>query len=397
MLMIDIDACIGCGVCEANCAFDAIHVVNGIAEVNENCTLCGGCVDFCEAGALKIEGRESETKTDLSSWSGIWVFAEYRNGRLAPVTLELLGAGRKLADKKGVPLSAVLFAANQGEVPQELIAHGADQVYVVEDPAFAAFTDDAYGNMLEDLTRKYKPEIVLAGATAIGRSFIPRVATALKTGLTADCTQLDISEEDGSLLQTRPAFGGNIMATIACTTRRPQMATVRPLVMKPLAPDNTRTGKIIECAVNPVRVQSRVTVRRFVPLEGDQVNLNEADIVVAGGRGLENEKGFELVRQLADQLGGAVAASRAAVDSGWIAYPHQVGQTGKTVSPKVYIACGISGAIQHLVGMQSSDTIVAINRDADAPIFSVASYGVVGDVFEILPKLIERLKQARIA
>jgi electron transfer flavoprotein alpha subunit len=395
MLLIDIDACIGCGLCEENCAFDAIHVVDGIAEVNENCTLCGGCVDYCEAGALKIEGKEREEKDDLSAWSGIWVYAEYRHGRIAPVTHELLGAGRKLADQKKVPLSAVLLTDKAGDMPSQLISHGADLVYVVEDQALAQFTDEAYGNALEDLARKYKPEVILAGATAIGRSFIPRVATSLKTGLTADCTQLDIQQEDGALLQTRPAFGGNIMATIACPNTRPQMATVRPLVMKANTPDPARKGEIINCTIVPDRLASRVKVRNFVALEGDQVNLNEADIVVSGGRGLGNEKGFELIAELAHQLGGAVAASRAAVDSGWIPYPHQVGQTGKTVSPKVYIACGISGAIQHLVGMQSSDTIVAINRDPNAPIFDVATYGVVGDVYEILPKLIDKIKQSR--
>jgi len=395
MLMIDIDACIGCGVCEEICAFDAIHVVDGIAEVNENCTLCGGCVDYCEARALKIEGEEREEKDDLSAWTGIWVYAEYRHGRIAPVTYELLGAGRKLADQKKVPLSAVLLTDKAGDMPAQLISYGADQVYVVEDQALAQFTDEAYGNALEDLARKYQPEVILAGATAIGRSFIPRVATSLKTGLTADCTQLDIQQEDGALLQTRPAFGGNIMATIACLNTRPQMATVRPLVMKANAPDPSRKGEIINCTISPDRLASRVKVRNFVALEGDQINLNEADIVVSGGRGLGSEKGFQLIAELAHQLGGAVAASRAAVDSGWMPYPHQVGQTGKTVSPKVYIACGISGAIQHLVGMQSADTIVAINRDPNAPIFDVATYGVVGDVFEILPKLIDKIKQSR--
>ncbi len=395
MLLIDIDACVGCGLCEANCAFDAIHVVDGIAEVNENCTLCGSCVDSCDAGALKIEGKEKEEGDGLAAWSGIWVYAEYRHGRVAPVTFELLGVGRKLADTKQVPLSAVLFTDQAGEVPDQLISYGADQVYVVENPALAEFTDDAYGNALEDLARQYKPEVILAGATAIGRSFIPRVATSLKTGLTADCTQLDIQVEDGALLQTRPAFGGNIMATIACPNTRPQMATVRPLVMKANIPDPTRKGKIISCKVSQDRLGSRVMVRNFVALEGDQVNLNEADIVISGGRGMDGDKGFKLLSELAHQLDGAVAASRAAVDSGWIPYPHQVGQTGKTVSPKVYIACGISGAIQHLVGMQSADTIIAINRDPHAPIFDVATYGVVGDVFEILPKLIDKIKQAR--
>jgi electron transfer flavoprotein alpha subunit len=393
MLLIDIDACIGCGLCEENCAFDAIHVVDGIAEVNESCNLCGGCVDFCEVGAISIEGMEKkEAQSDLSEWSGIWVYAEYRNGRIAPVTFELLGKGRKLADSRNTTLSAVLFADDLKDMPSELIAYGADNVYVVQGPAFAQFTDDAFGNAMEDLAKKYKPEVILAGATAIGRSFIPKVATTLGAGLTADCTGLEIDDKSGSLLQTRPAFGGNIMATIECPDTRPQMATVRPLVMKAAEPDRSRTGKVIECSISPERLQSQVKVRRFVALEGDTINLNEANVVVSGGRGLENEKGFQLIEELANLLGGAVAASRAAVDSGWIGYPHQVGQTGKTVGPKLYIACGISGAIQHVIGMQSADTIIAINRDPNAPIFDYATYGVVGDLFEVLPKLIEKIK-----
>lgn len=398
MLIIDIDACIGCGLCDENCAFDAIHVVDGIAEVNENCTLCGGCVDFCEPGALSIEGMEKkESQADLSDWSGIWIFAEYRNGRIAPVTFELLGKGRKLADSRNTSLSAVLFAEDLKDLASELIAYGADNVYAVQDPAFAQFTDESFGNAMEDLAREYKPEVILAGATAIGRSFIPKVATLLDTGLTADCTGLEIDQQSGALLQTRPAFGGNIMATIECPLTRPQMATVRPLVMKALEPDSSRRGKVIECTISPERLQSKVKVRRFVALEGETINLNEADVVVSGGRGLENEKGFKLIEELANLLGGAVAASRAAVDSGWIGYPHQVGQTGKTVGPKLYIACGISGAIQHVIGMQSADTIIAINRDANAPIFNYATYGVVGDLFEILPKLIEKIKDHQAA
>ncbi len=390
MLNIDIDACMGCGLCEENCAFDAIHVVDGLAEVNESCTLCGGCVDFCETDALSIEGQDRQD-VDLSAWSGIWVFAEYRQGRIAPVTHELLGAGRRLADQRQTELAAVLFTDAGGDLPAELIAHGADKVYLVEDPALVQFSDDSYGNAMEDLIREYKPEVVLAGATAIGRSFIPRVATTLETGLTADCTMLEIAE-DGSLHQTRPAFGGNIMATIVCPSSRPQMATVRPLVMKALAPDHDREGDVVSCEIAPARLETRVRFRKFTSSPGEQVNLNEADVVVAGGRGLENSEGFQLIERLAASLDGAVAASRAAVDSGWIPYPHQVGQTGKTVSPKTYIACGISGAIQHVIGMQSADTIIAINRDADAPIFNVASYGLVGDLFEVLPKLIDEIE-----
>jgi electron transfer flavoprotein alpha subunit len=236
--------------------------------------------------------------------------------------------------------------------------------------------------------------VVLAGATAIGRSFIPGVATSVDAGLTADCTRLEIGE-DGNLLQTRPAFGGNIMATIVCPETRPQMATVRPKVMKELEYDQSRTGEIID--VNPTARQltGRIQVLESVSEKQSKVNIQESDILVSGGRGLENEKGFELIAKLAEALGGKVSASRAVVDAGWIPYPHQVGQTGKTVAPKLYIACGISGAIQHVAGMQSSETIVAINRDPDAPIFNVADYGVVGDLYEVIPKLINKIEEQR--
>jgi electron transfer flavoprotein alpha subunit len=394
MLRIDNEACIGCGLCEKSCSFGAIKVVDGCAVAEDSCTLCGSCVDICEAGALKIERAERQ-KGDFSDWSGVWVYAEYRNGRIAPVSYELLGIGRQLADKRGVPLSAVLLGSGLGEAPQQLVSYGADRVYLADDEALDGFTDDAYGNVLTDLIREHQPEIVLAGATAIGRSFIPRVATMVGTGLTADCTELDIREEDGALLQTRPAFGGNIMATIICPHSRPQMATVRPLVMKPNSFDGERRGEIIAVTPARERLTSRVRVIRSVSEEGDRVKLTEADIVVAGGRGLANEKGFVLVHELAKALGGAVAASRAAVDSGWIPYPHQVGQTGKTVCPKIYITCGISGAIQHVVGMRSAETIVAINRDPEAPIFDVATYGIIGDLFEVLPELIAKLNARR--
>lgn len=395
MLKIDVDLCIGCGVCEETCTFGAITVVEGRAVVGESCTICGNCVDVCEVGALAIERQEKEPAADLSSWSGVWVFAEYRNGRIAPVSFELLGIGRRLADQRGVTLSAVILGDSVRKHAGDLVAYGADTVYAVEDPSLELFTDDAYGNILSDLARQYKPEIILAGATAIGRSFIPRVATKLATGLTADCTDLAIREEDGVLLQTRPAFGGNVMATIVCPHTRPQIATVRPLVMKPLVKDPDRKGEIVPVQPKAEQVRSRVKVLESVVEDQERINLSEADIVVSGGRGLDNEKGFALIYELADVLGGAVAASRAAVDSGWIPYPHQVGQTGKTVSPEIYIACGISGAIQHLVGMQSSDTIVAINRDPEAPIFDVATYGIVGDVFEVVPKLIAKLKERK--
>ena len=395
MLRIDIETCIGCGVCEEVCTFGAIEVIDSVAVVNEKCTLCGSCVDSCEAGALSIEAQEKALQTDIAEWAGIMVYAEFRHGKVAPVSYELLGIGRRLADQQKVPLTAVLLGSGMDGAARELISYGADTVYQVDDPALEFFTDEIYGNILEDIVRERKPEVVLAGATAIGRSFIPLVATALATGLTADCTQLAIRPEDGVLLQTRPAFGGNIMATIECPYTRPQMATVRPRVMKAVTPDPDRKGEIIDYQPDSARKQSRVKVLQSVLEEQDQVNITEGDIIVAGGRGLDNEKGFELIKQLADAVGGAVGASRAAVDSEWIAYPHQVGQTGKTVNPKLYIACGISGAIQHVVGMQSSETIVAINKDPDAPIFDVATYGIVGDLFEVVPKLIDKIKEKR--
>ncbi len=395
MLIIDKELCIGCGICESACPFGAIAVADGCAVVGDGCTLCGTCVETCDPGALKIEEAEKSAPLDLASWSGVWVYGEFRRGALAPVSLELLGIGRRLADTRKVPLSAVLIGSETGDTARQLIAHGADTVYRIDDPALAHFTDEAYGAIMTSLIQKNKPEIVLAGATAIGRSFIPGVATSLGAGLTADCTQLAIREEDGALLQTRPAFGGNIMATIVCPNSRPQMSTVRPKVMQALVFDAERQGNIVDVKPTPEQLATRVRVIESVVSEEDNVNIQESDILVAGGRGLDNAKGFTLMRELAASLGGAVAATRAVVDAGWIGYPHQVGQTGKTVAPKLYIACGISGAVQHVAGMQSAETIVAINRDKDAPIFDVADFGLVGDLFEIVPKLLTKIEEHR--
>ncbi len=323
------------------------------------------------------------------------VFAEYRHGNVAPVSYELLGIGRKLADKRGVKLSVILPGGNVAPFADSLIAAGADTVLLAEDPILEQFREDVYAAILVQVIRDQKPEVVLAGATAIGRSVIPYVAHAIDAGLTADCTKLEIREEDGMLLQTRPAFGGNIMATIECPHSRPQMATVRPKVMAPAEPDPSRKGEIFQVHLSEQVVQTKIEVLDSVIDNEDQTNIQEVEALVAGGRGLESEKGFSLIRELANELGGAVAASRAAVDSGWIPYPHQVGQTGKTVSPKLYIACGISGAVQHAVGMQSAEIVVAINRDGKAPIFDIATYGVVGDLYEVIPQLIKRLQEIK--
>ncbi len=272
-----------------------------------------------------------------------------------------------------------------------LIYHGADLVYLVDDPSLKYYNDELYSDIFTNLIKIYKPEIVLMGATTYGRSLAPRVASKLNTGLTADCTRLEIDEKNRNLMQTRPAFGGNLMATIICPNHRPQMATVRPKVMKPLDKDVTRKGQIIKANVEIIK-NPKTKVKDVVTTLIESVSLTEADIVVSGGRGLCDPKNFALVEELARVLGGAVGASRAAVDAGWIDYSHQVGQTGKTVGPKVYFACGISGAVQHLAGMSSSDIIIAINKDPNAPIFKAATYGIVGDVLEVLPALINEFK-----
>lgn len=395
MLNVNEELCIGCGICEESCPFGSITVADGLAVIGDTCTLCGACVESCEFEALELDVEEKQIQEDFTSWSGVSVFCEYRRGELAPVSLELLGIGRKLADETGGSLSAILLGHETGDTASTLIGHGADIVYRADHPGLKDFRDDCYSYVTELVIREYKPEIVLAGATAIGRSFIPGVATALNAGLTADCTKLEIRQDDGALLQTRPAFGGNIMATIVSEGVRPQMATVRPKVMKELEFSPERDGKVIDISVKDEKMQSRVKVLETVVAEAAQVNIQEADILISGGRGLDSAKGFELIRELADTMGARVSASRAVVDAGWIPYPHQVGQTGKTVAPKLYIACGISGAVQHVAGMQSAETIVAINRDKNASIFNVADYGIVGDLFEIIPKLISKIEERR--
>ncbi|MBM9604245.1 electron transfer flavoprotein subunit alpha [Desulfopila inferna] len=395
MLKLNKEICIGCGICEEQCAFAAIEMVDGLPVIGESCTLCGACVDACDSGALVMEISGDNLKTDLSSWSGVWVYCEFRKSALAAVSLELLGIGRKLADKRGVKLAAVLIGDGIQKTAAELIGYGADTVYAVEHPQLGNFAEDSYAAIVTRLISEHRPEIVLAGATAIGRSFIPGVATTLNAGLTADCTSLEIRDEDGALLQTRPAFGGNIMATIECPRSRPQMATVRPKVMKANEYDPARQGDIVTVTTQPEELQSRIKVVESVVASQGNVNIQESDILISGGRGLDSEKGFELIRKLAETLGADVSASRAVVDAGWIPYPHQVGQTGKTVAPKLYVACGISGAVQHVAGMQSAEAIVAINRDKNAPIFDIADFGIVGDLNEIIPKLITRIEEQR--
>lgn len=392
-VIVKLDICTGCETCLSSCPFDAIEMKDGKAFVNDYCNSCMACLSVCEEGAI-IETepgvRVTGHRLQITDYRGVMVFAEQRDGKVVSVSFELLGAGKRLANELGTELIAVLLGADESEA-KELLKWGAGKVYLCDDPILQKFNDDTYTEAFSRLIQEHKPAIVLAGATPIGRSFIPRIAARLKTGLTADCTFLEIDKDSRHLLQIRPAFGGNIMATILCPDYRPQMATVRPRVMKKGEYDEERTGEIVH--VNTDNLTSRTNVLESVKEVSEiSVNLHEADIIVAGGRGIGGEKGFKMLEELAQVLGGVVGASRAAVDEGWIPYSHQVGQTGKTVNPKIYIACGISGAVQHLVGMQSSDMIIAINKNPEAPIFNVATYGIVGDLFEIVPLLIKKFK-----
>ena len=390
---VNLDKCEGCEECLSSCPFDAIVIKEGKAVINEYCQACMSCLSVCPEGAIEEVEKEVPSGADIKGFKGVWIFAEHRGGKVSSVAYELLGIGRKLADDLGTDLSAVLFGAASTEAA-ELIKWGADRVYHAENQIFSDFNDEPYSQLLTSLIAEHRPEVVLVGATPVGRSFVPRVAARLRTGLTADCTSLAIDKDTGNLLQVRPAFGGNIMATILCPNNRPQMATVRPRVMKRGKYDEGRLGDII--SVHSDGITSRTKVLETVKEVSDiAVNLQEADIIVSGGRGLGEPKGFKLIEQLAEILGGAVGSSRAAVDAGWIAYRHQVGQTGKTVCPRIYFACGISGAVQHLVGMQSSDIIIAINKNPEAPIFNVATYGIVGDLYEIVPLLIEKIKESK--
>lgn len=326
---------------------------------------------------------------DIEDSRGVWVFIEQQEGSIAPVSLELLGAGKELADKRGVELAGVLIGENVKTLAPQVFEYGADKLYVYDSPIFKHYRTETFRQAIIDCCQKYKPEIFLYGATSTGKDLASAVATDLATGLTADTTILDVDIVTGLLEASRPAFGGNIMATILCKKNRPQMATVRSKVMKSLEPEPNRTGKVTEESIALNEDDIRTKVLKVVRETTKKVRLDEADIVIAGGKGLGDKKGFEICHQLAKTLGGSVGASRDAVEAGWIGHDNQVGQTGITVLPKIYFAIGISGAVQHIVGMQNSGLIIAINKDPEAPIFQHSHYGIVGDAFEVVPKLIE--------
>jgi len=417
--------CIACGArCQSVCPVNCVEMNDAGEPIidQSRCIGCLKCVKICPAQAIEMfftpeeqaildqllaEGEGKPEQEDdpearalaakLAAYKGVWVFVEQTEGEAAKVSWELLGKGRELAENLAVPLSAVVLGEGVDHLGQEAFEYGADQVYLIDAPVFRHYRTESYLKAVYQLVEKYRPEIILMGATGLGRDLAGAVATLVKTGLTADCTGLAIDDKR-NLMQTRPAFGGNIMATIMCDKFRPQMATVRPHVMPMSEKQPGRTGTIVR-ETCPVREEDiLVKVLEIVSdRKKDNVDVAGAELIVSGGRGMMGKENFAMLKELADELGGVVGASRSAVDAGWMPQERQVGQTGKTVRPKIYIACGISGAIQHLVGMQDSDVIIAINRDKDAPIFEVATYGIVGDLFQVIPAITNRLRDLKAA
>ena len=413
------EKCIGCGQCFKSCPQDAFEFeaydgnkLGKVAKINAKCTFCNQCLTACKFDA--IEEKKIEVQADLGDYKHVWVFAEQRDGKLMNVALELIGEGYRLAKEisDDTQVCAVLMGSKEDIAPlaDECFAYGAEKVYMIADLLLQHYTTDGYTKALKAAIDEYKPEIVLYGATHIGRDFAPRIAARCNTGLTADCTRLDVrvssyieyakknttldtstldpNDPSTGIKQTRPAFGGNLMATIICPRTRPQMSTVRPGVMQKREKVEGAKGEIVEFKPEITAADIHITIKDVVKSAKEMVSLTDADIICSGGRGLGDPSGFELIKKFADKVGGVVGSSRAAVDAGWIDHSHQVGQTGTTVKPKIYFACGISGAIQHLAGMQTSDIIVAINKDADAPIFEVADYGIVGDLYKVIPEII---------
>jgi len=420
-IKVDETRCTGCGsclkVCPAGCimlaASDSVRTVTkgtvpypSLAIIDEgNCTLCGSCVSACSAlaknapgknifNAIEIEAKETPKK-DISAHKNVWCYAEILHGKINPVSYELLNIGNTLAKDLGSDLCAVVLGANALSYASELISRGAKKVYVCEAPELENFVDDVYAKCLADIIKTYKPDKFLLPATTIGRSLSAKVAILCETGLTADATSVVIDKEKGLMHVTRPTFGGNLMATITCANSRPEMCTLRPLTYPQAQPDCSRRGEVVSVKFNPIKCSSKAKFVSFVCEEAGEIDIGAAEVIVAGGRGVGKPEGFQLLHDLAKELGGAVGASRAAVDSGWVAYRHQVGLTGKTVKPKVYIACGISGQVQHLAGMVSSDIIIAINKDAGATLMGQSHYALEGDLYEVVPALIEEIRKMK--
>ncbi|MBT8365949.1 MAG: electron transfer flavoprotein subunit alpha [Deltaproteobacteria bacterium] len=398
MLKIDNEKCNACGLCEKSCPFSAIAVKGEVAQANDLCTLCGACVNVCPQAALEIERRQVSPE-ELSQYKGIFIWAEceFRGAQDTPrkVAYEILTQGRRMADQLGEQLCAVVLGNDRLTEMESLCYHGADRVLCCRHELLGRYSSDGFTNVLSAVIAKEKPSIFLYGATPNGRDLAPRVAARMHLGLTADCTGLGIDEQ-GQLIQTRPAFGGNIMATIVSPYTRPQTATVRPNVFAAAASDLSRPVVIEELPVTLNKANIRTRLIEEIRLESEEERIDEARILVSAGRGCQDQINLDTIRKLARKLGGTLAGSRAIVDLGWIPHSLQVGQSGTTVGPDLYIAIGISGAVQHVVGMSSSKKIIAINKDPDAPIFKFADLGIVGDALVIIPKLIEEIERIKV-
>ncbi len=390
---IETDLCDGCRRCIKACPYEAVKMQDDKASILSRCTSCGACIAVCRKEAIATD-RTPRTIPDFSDHQGVWVFAEQRDGELAGVSLELLGKALRLARTLDQLVSAILPGYGISKLADTLISHGADSVHIVDHPALKQYRTGTYATVMQALTHSYNPNILLIGATHIGRDLAPRVARRIGAGLTADCTALAIDPEEGILLQTRPAFGGNVMATIVSRYSRPQMATVRPGVMERVY-DRQHKGRVVhhDLSFEEEEVGTRVLDR--VEETGRGVDLTEAKVIVAGGRGVGSAAGFEKLRELARVMGGEVAGTRVTVEEGWIQPENQVGQTGRTVRPDIYIACGSSGAIEHRAGIMNAMYIIAVNKDPRAAIFQVADWGIVGDLHEVVPELIKQMKGLR--
>jgi len=394
-IFIDDELCTGCGNCVENCVFSGVEIIDDKAIITENCAFCGACLDVCPVNAILIESEEFKgDKIDLSQYRGVWVIAEHYQNIIHPVAFQLLGKGAELAKELEVNLTFVILGADFDDQLDKISLYGPDQIIYIKSPILKHYYSDLYVEALTDLINENKPEIILIGATPTGRDFAPRIAKRLNAGLTADCTGLEIDQNTRNLLQTRPTFGGTLMATILTPNSRPQMATVRPGIFQ--SPEKMKKNteiKKIEYNFKEKDLVSKIV--KVIDREKSTINLEEAEIIVAGGRGVGSKENFKMIEELAEVLGAELGGSRVTVELNWLDQDRQIGQTGKTVSPKLYIACGISGAIQHLVGMQNSEIIVAINKDRKAPIFKVAHYGIIGDLHEIVPVLIEEIKKIK--
>ena len=395
-IIIDEELCTGCASCVESCMYDAIKIDSNIAKILSNCTLCRACIEACPEEAISLERDEVKTqKIDISQFKGVWVIAEHYKKKIQNVSFQLLSKGRELADLLQVNLSFIILGTDFDDKLEELSLYGMDEIIYIKSPILKDYYSDLYTKVITELVLENKPEIILIGATPTGRDFAPRVAKRLNAGLTADCTGLEIDLETGNLLQTRPTYGGAIMATIRTPSSRPQMATVRAGIFK--MPEKTKKKATISKIDYQFEEKDSVSkIVKVISKTKSNVNLEDAKFIVAGGRGVGSREKFRIIEELAEVLDAELGGSRITVELNWLDPDRQIGQTGKTVSPKLYFACGISGAIQHIVGMQNSEIVVAINKDPNAPIFNWAHYGIVGDLHEIIPVLIEEIKRIKL-